>query len=299
MKKLNIDQFIASSVEWIKDYAEKAGVKGFVLGVSGGVDSALVSTLCAKTGMPVLCMNMPIHQHPDHVSRSNNHIAWLKEQFGKSISSHVIDLTDTFETAKVALEAGSNQLDADATGRNKELAEANTRSRLRMVTLRYLANVHKYLVAGTGNRVEDFGIGFFTVGGDGSVDFSPIGDLTKTEVWEVARQLGVNQEIIDAKPSDGLWGNHRSDEDQIGASYPELEWAMEYFETNVRPLGEGAANSSINTIATQVGKQTGDERKKEVMRIYLTRHRANRFKMEPVPLFDSSACRESVYSTAN
>lgn len=291
MKKLNIDHFVITSVQWIKEYAEKAGVKGFVLGVSGGVDSAVVSTLCARTGLPVLCLEMPIHQDPTHTSRSTNHIAWLRSHH-PLVTWKKIDLTEAFDVTIATI--NSVNLDLEPS----KLAEANTRSRLRMVAIYHHANSLKLLVAGTGNKVEDFGIQYFTKFGDGAVDFSSIGDINKTEVWEVARYLGINSEIIEAVPTDGLWAGSPSDEDLIGASYAELEWAMEYIETNVKPLGEGVANSSINTIVAMVGKQTSDDRKKEVMRIYLTRNRANRHKMDPIPVFSASECREAVHSTA-
>jgi len=297
MKRLNVEQFADSAVQWIKEYAEKAGVKGFVLGVSGGVDSAVVSTLCARTGLPVLCLEMPIHQDPTHTARSTRHIEWLKSNFPATTSMQ-IDLTAAFDALVAAFNV--EPLSTEPTGKEK-LAEANTRSRLRMATIYYQANNRGLLVAGTGNKVEDFGVGYFTKGGDGSVDFSIIGDITKTEVWEVARYLCINDEIVTAAPTDGLWAGSPSDEDQIGASYPELEWAMEFYETNIKPRGEGVLNSSINTLVSFVAKQETEnvERKQEVMRIYLTRNRANRHKMDAIPVFGSSACRESVYSTAN
>ena len=288
---LNPDLFIDNATNWLRTYAEQAGVKGFVLGVSGGVDSAVVSTLCARTGLPVLCLEMPIHQDPSHTERSTRHIAWLKEQFPQ-VSSLNIDLSDAFDATRGTLHATM-----DVPVDNAGLADANIRSRLRMVTLYFQSNCRRYLVAGTGNKVEDFGVGYFTIGGDGQVDISPLGDITKTEVWSVARKLGINSEIIDAKPTDGLWAGSPSDEEQIGASYPELEWAMKFYEENIIPRGEGVANSSINTIVALVGKQEVKdvERKKEVMSIYLTRNRANKHKMVPIPTLSSEGSRDMVH----
>lgn len=287
MKSLDIDKYILEATNWLKSYAEKAGLKGFVLGVSGGVDSAVVSTLCAKTGLPVLCLEMPIHQDPSHTARSTRHITWLKDQFPE-VSSANIDLTAAFDVMRNTLH-DNKPFPTD----KGDLADANIRSRLRMITSYFQANCYGFLVAGTGNKVEDFGVGYFTLGGDGQVDLSPIGDITKTEVWDVARALGVDQDIIDAKPTDGLWAGSPSDEDQIGASYAELEWAMEFFEDQIAPLGGGASSSSISSILTVVGKkETEDvERKKEVMRIYMERNRANQHKMNPIPVFSSSNCR--------
>lgn len=289
MKKLNVNNYITEVTAWLKEYAQKAGLKGFVLGVSGGVDSAVVSTLCARTGMPVLCLEMPIHQDPSHTARSTRHIAWLKEQYPQVLSAN-IDLTSAFDAVYGTLSNNMVQPSDKA-----ELAGANVRSRLRMITSYFQANCYEFLVAGTGNRVEDFGAGYYTIGGDGSVDLSPLGSITKTEVWVVAAALGVNQEIIDAKPTDGLWAGSPSDEDQIGASYPELEWAMDFCESN----NIGYDNCTIDFAVSRVAlfETENVERKREVMRIYLTRNRANHHKMVPIPIFDSSDCRESVLST--
>lgn len=205
-------------VNWLKDYATKAGVNGFVIGISGGIDSAVTSTLCAKTGLQLLCLEMPIHQAPSQVSRALNHISWLQKNFN-DVRMTQVNLTPVFDSLVNSLPPVDNEED-------RFMSLANTRARLRMTSLYYFAALEKLLVAGTGNKVEDFGVGFYTKYGDGGVDLSPIADLLKTEVYEIAKYLGVNQEIIDAQPTDGLWGDDRTDEDQIGASYPELEWAM-------------------------------------------------------------------------
>jgi NAD+ synthase len=242
-------------VNWLKDYQQKSNTKGFVVGISGGIDSALTSTLCAKTGAKVVCVNMPIHQFKNEFDRSEEHINWLQETFGDTIIKEKVELTESFETLKAALPEYTYT----------HLNLANVRARLRMTTLYALAGSEGMLVAGTGNKVEDFGIGFFTKYGDGGVDLSPIADLTKTEVYALAEELGVPQSIQNAAPTDGLWEDGRTDEDQIGASYPELEWAMEEYNK---------------------GKQAEDfsGRKQEVFKIYQRYHRSNKHKMIPIPV---------------
>lgn len=239
-------------IDWLKDQVTKSGQTGFVLGVSGGVDSGLVSTLCAMTGLKTIVVTMPIHQAQAEVTRADKHIKWLESKF-ENVESVCVNLTDTFETLRKALPMDESIDD---------LAMANTRSRLRMTTLYTFAGHHKLLVAGTGNKVEDLGIGFFTKYGDGGVDISPIGDLLKSEVREMARQLGVIPEISEAVPTDGLWSNGATDEDQIGATYDELEWAM----SPVKPA------------------RTLTEREQQVMDIYNSRHNKNKHKMEPIPV---------------
>lgn len=243
--------------DWLKKYAEKSGTKGFVVGVSGGIDSAVTSALAARTGMPVLCLEMPIYQAEAQVSRASKHIDMLLQSH-PNVSRQLLNLTEVFD-AFVA------QLPQAQSAESAQLSLVNARARLRMTTLYYFAQLNGYLVAGTGNKVEDFGIGFFTKYGDGGVDLSPIADLTKTEVFALGKYLGVIEEILAAPPTDGLWGDDRTDEDQIGASYPELEAAMK---------------------AHEQGKTAEDfeGRQKEVMEIYTKLHRANRHKMEPIPV---------------
>lgn len=240
--------------QWMQNYAQTAKSKGFVVGVSGGIDSAVTSNLAAETGLAVLCVEMPIHQLGDQVSRAQEHIAWLKENY-PNVSSVDVELTNIFDNFIDAVPAAE-----DSENRLRSLV--NTRARLRMTTLYYFAQLHNYLVAGTGNKVEDFGIGFYTKYGDGGVDLSPIADLMKTEVFALGKTLGVCQSILDAPPTDGLWNDDRTDEDQIGASYPELEWAMTF---------EGDENSLT-------------DRQKEVLTIYRSFHRANKHKMIPIPV---------------
>lgn len=244
-------------VDWLNDYATRAGVNGFVIGISGGIDSAVTSTLCAKTGLDLLCLEMPIHQAASHVTRAQEHIAFLKERYA-NVNSRVVNLTPVFEEFKTEVSLDGKQDTVD-------MALANTRARLRMTTLYYHAGLLGLLVAGTGNKVEDFGVGFYTKYGDGGVDLSPIADLMKSEVYEIGKYLEIPHSIIKAAPSDGLFGDARSDEDQIGASYPELEWAMEM---------------------TAKGKKAGDfeGREHKVMEIYTRYNTANKHKMSPIPI---------------
>ncbi|MDT0675711.1 NAD(+) synthase [Autumnicola musiva] len=244
-------------IEWLKEYATKANMKGFVIGISGGVDSAVASTLCAKTGLRTLCVEMPIHQNPDHVTRAQKHIEELKRNFA-NVTSVSTNLTSVFEEFKNVLpDSQNNEL--------LDLSLANSRARLRMTTLYYFAGLHLYLVAGTGNKVEDFGVGFYTKYGDGGVDVSPIADLMKSEVYELGSYLQISDSIINAKPSDGLFGDSRSDEEQLGASYDELEWAME-----MKEAGKSEADF------------TG--REAEIIHIYQNLNSKNKHKMIPVPI---------------
>jgi NAD+ synthase len=224
------------------------------VGVSGGIDSAVTSTLCAKTGKRVIPLNIPIYQAPEQVSLSARHIAWLEENFDNA-QGVKIDITPAFQGFETVLPKDVQD----------ELTMANTRSRLRMVTLYAVAGHHRLLVAGTGNRVEDFGVGFYTKYGDGGVDLSPIADLMKSEVYTLGSALGVVDAIQSAPPTDGLWGDNRTDEAQIGASYDELEWAM-----NLE--ADPSTESELN------------DRQKEVLAIYRRFHAANRHKIDPIPV---------------
>ncbi|MGJ8746085.1 NAD(+) synthase [Polaribacter sp.] len=259
MKTEKVAEYIIS---WLKDYAVKAKVNGFVVGVSGGIDSALTSTLCAKTGFPTLCVEMPIHQSPSQVTRAEEHISQLKNNY-ENVSDVRVDLTSTFEDFK-------NIVPNVKPSAKLDLSLANTRARLRMTTLYYFAGLHGYLVAGTGNKVEDFGVGFYTKYGDGGVDLSPIADLMKSEVYELAKYLQVPTSIQKAEPTDGLFGDSRTDEDQIGASYDELEWAMKMQEQ-----GKTATDFS--------------DRKQTVFNIYTKLNTANQHKMMPIPVCEIPA----------
>lgn len=258
MGKLMIPDVIAHITDWLHGYCSQSRQKGFVVGVSGGIDSAVTSTLCARTGLPVLCVEMPIHQAAGQVQRAQAHIAWLRGQY-PAVDMAVVDLSPVFDRMVQVLPPTTD-------GERTDLAQANTRARLRMTTLYHLAGIHQRLVAGTGNKVEDFGVGFFTKYGDGGVDLSPIADLTKTEVYAVAREMGVIASIMEAAPTDGLWGDDRTDADQIGASYPELEWAMELRES-------GSA-----------GPMDLTPRQQTVLAIFDRMHAANRHKMVPIPV---------------
>lgn len=244
-------------VQWLHTYAQNAGVHGFVVGISGGIDSAVVSALCARTSLPTLCLEMPIHQPESHVSRGKEHITFLKNQF-QNVHADVADLGSTFDTLKDALPKSKDE-------QTLQLTLANTRSRLRMTTLYYFAGIHHYLVVGTGNKIEDFGVGFFTKYGDGGVDISPIADLMKSEVRALAQFLNISPSIIQAKPTDGLFDDDRSDEDQLGATYDELEKAMIHHE-----------NGKI------LSDFTGRER--TVFEIYTKLNRANQHKINPIPV---------------
>lgn len=241
-------------VHWLDNYSVQSRTNGFVVGISGGIDSALTSTLCALTGKPVICLNMPIHQFKAEYDRGHEHIQWLKHQFS-NVSSAEVELTQAFQSIGAALPADIQDW----------LTMANTRSRLRMTTLYAFACHHKMLVAGTGNKIEDFGVGFFTKYGDGGVDLSPIADLMKSEVFALAKVLGVANSIQQAKPTDGLFADGRSDEDQIGASYDELEWAMRFLE-------QPADFAELN------------DRQRTVLDIYTRMNRANQHKMNPIPV---------------
>ncbi|WP_289041628.1 NAD(+) synthase [uncultured Zobellia sp.] len=244
-------------VNWLKEYAVNANMKGFVIGISGGIDSAVTSTLCAKTGLELMCLEMPIHQAENQVSRASRHIDWLQANFNK-VRRQPVNLTPVFDSLVSSLPKVDNE-------EERFMSLANTRARLRMTTLYYFAALEGYLVAGTGNKVEDFGVGFYTKYGDGGVDLSPIADLLKTQVYEIAKYLNINTDIQNAAPTDGLWGDDRTDEDQIGASYPELEWAMKMQD-------EGKKVSDF----------TG--REKEVFSIYTKFNSANQHKMNPIPV---------------
>jgi len=224
------------------------------VGISGGVDSALVSTLCAESGIPTILVSMPIHQQQNELNRANNHISWLEKKYS-NVSKIEIDLTNLYDNFESLFK------------KVNELALANSRARLRMTTLYQIAQTNRGLVVGTGNKVEDFGVGFFTKYGDGGVDISPIADLMKSEVREMARELGVSSQILDAQPTDGLWGDSRTDEDQIGATYDELEWAMKVTKKEFSDYSSWS------------------NRKKEVWGIYNRFNDINKHKMRPIPVF--------------
>lgn len=258
---IHSEKVVIHIVQWLKDYANKAGVKGFVVGVSGGIDSAVTSTLCAETGLKTICVEMPIHQAENQINRAQEHIAKLKEKYA-NVSSVRVNLSDTFDLFQESFSERSSEA-------IENLALANTRARLRMTSLYYLAGIHSCLVAGTGNKVEDFGVGFYTKYGDGGVDLSPIADLVKSEVFQIGAYLGVPSAIQFAAPTDGLFGDSRTDEEQLGASYDELEIAMSQKEQGI----------SLDDL---VGRE------KEVYKIFSKLNNANQHKMNPIPVCEIS-----------
>ncbi len=236
---------------WIKEYAKKYN-KNLVIGISGGIDSAVTSTLCAETNLKTIVVSMPIHQNNAELIRAQKHMNWLKNNY-KNIETIEIDLSIVFDQFKKTIgEISQNKL-----------ALANSRARLRMTTLYQIAGHKNGLVIGTGNKIEDFCIGFFTKYGDGGVDLSPIGDLMKSEVFSLAKELNIINDIQKAKPTDGLWDDGRNDEDQIGATYQEIENAIK----------------NINTKKTNLS-----EREKKVIEIYLNYQKINQHKMKPIPV---------------
>ncbi len=253
---MNNSKVIKHIVNWLNSYSKNSNTKGFIVGISGGIDSAVTSTLCSKTGLKTICVEMPIFQSKEELERSKNHISWLKSNYDNVQGLH-IDLTNSFSELKKTI--------SDSNNPNNNLALANTRSRLRMVTLYYYASINNCLVVGTGNKVEDFGVGFYTKYGDGGVDVSPIADLMKSEVKSIGKEMGIINDIIVAKPTDGLWSDTRTDEEQIGASYNELEWAMD-------ELFKGKDESDF------LGRE------KEVFKILKEYNLANKHKMIPIPI---------------
>lgn len=258
MREIPIEKVRKEIVAWLEEYQQESHTKGFVVGVSGGIDSAVVSALCAETGLPTLCVTLPIHQSEKESSRAIEHIKELKTRF-PNVTHRSLDLSLTFDQFAVDAPKASKEI--------TDLSLANARSRLRMLSLYYLAQIHGYLVVGTGNKIEDFGIGFFTKHGDGGVDINPVADLLKSEVYKMAKDLNITESILTAAPTDGLFGDSRTDEDQIGATYSELEWAMAQYE---------------------LGKKSKDfnGRQKEVLTIYTKRHLANQHKMQAIPIYE-------------
>ena len=244
---MTLEQEISS---WLKKYLLSNDLDSFVIGISGGIDSAVTSTLCAMTGCKTIVVTMPIHQNPIETDRGIEHCSWLEKKYN-NIEILNIDLTDSYEQIKNSIPEKFN----------KPLALANTRARIRMSILYLIAGSSKGIVVGTGNKIEDFGVGFFTKYGDGGVDISPIADLMKSEVYDLGYKLNIISSIMDAKPTDGLWDDGRTDEDQLGISYDELEWAMNY-------------NGEVI-----------NENQQKILDIYNKHRNANLHKMKDIPIF--------------
>ena len=255
--KIEVGKVNTYIVTWLKEYATNAKANGFVIGISGGIDSAVTSALCAQTGLTTICVEMPIHQDSSQVNRGKEQIEKLKKTYS-NVTNIETDLTAVFETFKSAVPISNDSTKFD-------LSLANSRARLRMTTLYYHASINGLLVAGTGNKVEDFGVGFYTKYGDGGVDLSPIADLLKSEVYALGEYLQIPQSILNAPPTDGLFGDSRTDEEQLGASYDELEWAMT------------VKNSNTNS-------EEFSEREKEVYAIYNKLNTTNQHKMKAIPV---------------
>ena len=238
-------------INWLKSYYDSNNLKAFIIGISGGIDSAVTSALCASTNKKIIVLTMPIHQNPDETYRGKKHIDWLENKYSKVEKLH-IDLTDVYEKFK---EATPEKFHA-------KLSLANLRARIRMCNLYLVASSSKGIVVGTGNKVEDFGVGFFTKYGDGGVDISPIADLMKSEVYQLGQELNIIKEIMEAEPTDGLWNDGRTDEDQLGVPYKSLEWAMTTKESNA----------------------LSDEQK-NIIEIYNKHRKLNLHKMNPIPIF--------------
>jgi NAD+ synthase len=265
-------QLSKNITKWIRSYATKNKISTLVVGISGGIDSSVVSALCAETGLPTIVVQMPIRQSKTLDNRSSMQATWLLEQY-KNVTHMSMDLTPVYSAFEkkvgpfCSVEQEPNE--------SEQLAFANSRARLRMMTLYQIAQSHGGIVVGTGNRVEDFGVGFFTKYGDGGVDISPIGDCLKTEVWDMGREFGLPQEIIDAPPTDGLWTDGRTDEDQLGMSYPELEQAM--------ANDAHESHDVYNTLPIELGREERAQLKK-----YRAIRARNMHKMLPIPVYKKS-----------
>ena len=257
-------QRIKHIVKWIRDYARKSRIDTLVVGISGGIDSSVVSALCAETGLKTVVVQMPIRQNRKLDNLSSAQASWLLEQYPNNVTHMSMDLTSVFGAFEKKLTPFGDS----------ELAFANSRARLRMMTLYQIAQSHGGIVVGTGNKVEDFGVGFFTKYGDGGVDISPIGDCMKTEVWDMGQELGLLKEIIDAPPTDGLWADGRNDEDQLGMTYPDLERMMAVdFLKRAKAVDSDMPGSA---------KLSADDRKK--LKRYQELRARNLHKMEPIPV---------------
>jgi NAD+ synthase len=271
-KTLTAKQRINYIVGWLKQYARSARINTFVVGISGGIDSSVVSALCARTGLKTIVVQMPIRQNRKLDRRSSMQATWLREHYPNTVTHMSMDLTTVFSAFEKKLTPFCN-IEED-TLEHTNLAFANSRARLRMMTLYQIAQCYSGIVVGTGNRVEDFGVGFFTKYGDGGVDISPIGDCLKTEVWAMGRELGLPEEIIEAAPTDGLWDDARTDEDQLGMTYPELErmMALDFLQR---------AQAVDSNMPGSTRLDAGDRAK---LKRYRELKARNQHKMQPIPV---------------
>ena len=272
-KMITPKQRIRHIIKWIKQYATKNKISTLVVGISGGIDSSVVSALCAETSLKTIVVQMPIRQNRKLDNLSSAQAGWLLERYPDTVTHISLNMTSVFDAFERKTLPVCNQDFAEQLP-TVELAFANSRARLRMMTLYQIAQCHGGIVVGTGNRVEDFGVGFFTKYGDGGVDISPIGDCMKTEVWDMGRELGLEQEIIDAAPTDGLWDDGRTDEGQLGMSYPDLERMMALdFLQRCKAVDSDMPGSA---------KLSADDRKK--LKQYQTTRARNLHKMLPIPV---------------
>jgi NAD+ synthase len=271
-KTMTPRQRINHIVRWLKQYAKSAKTQCFVVGISGGIDSSVVSALCAQTGLKTIVVQMPIRQQRDLDRRSSLQAGWLLERYPDTVIHMSMDLTTAFSAFERKLTPFCN-IEED-TAEQTNLAFANSRARLRMMTLYQIAQCYGGIVVGTGNKVEDFGVGFFTKYGDGGVDISPIGDCLKTEVWDMGRELGLPEEIIAAAPTDGLWADDRTDEDQLGMTYPELErmMALDFLQRAQAVDSNMPGSARLST----------DDRAK--LKRYRELKARNQHKMQPIPV---------------
>ncbi len=254
---MNYEQLEFDIVRWLRDYYYMHAIKAFVVGVSGGIDSAVTSTLCAKTELPTYVLTMPLHSSEENTELSDAHAQHLVEDYS-NVTLVNVDLSETYDKL---------MLHVDDTFTGNDLANANTKARLRMVSLYQVAGSVGGIVVGTGNKVEDYGVGFFTKYGDGGVDISPIADLYKTQVWELGKHMGVDERIINTVPTDGLWEDNRKDEDQLGVPYADLEWVMKSHAYEVPDDPQYT------------------ERQKKAVQQYIKFNTMNQHKMQPIPTF--------------
>jgi NAD+ synthase len=268
----NYEELKNRITSWIGDYIlQNPSIKSLVVGVSGGIDSAVVATLCAETGLPTYVLSMPLKSSKKNDTLSDDYTDALEKKYD-NVTKVRVDLSSVYDRFISSFDFWTG----DGEYTSNDLANANTKSRIRMVTLYQVAANVNGIVVGTGNKVEDYGVGFYTKYGDGGVDIAPIADLYKTEVWELGKYLGVDQRIIEAPPTDGLWEDSRTDEDQIGASYELLEWVME----------SGIVDSSYNseTLTMWKGVELTEEQKSAIEQ-YKKFNTQNKHKMLSIPTF--------------